>query len=277
MGFDAAPSSLLGSTPMAPGSLGLDPMVLQQLRTRALHLVRSSRAPERCLQVMRARAAAFFHSCDLDVVGKEQSVEGARFVVRLDSAPPASMVVSDKEVSTEPVEQFSFEDKVTDENCSTFMSLRKTVPHLTVESKAAMITGCTGGEFQDINMCQDNTLMFMDIHSERNGRQAGEFGCQGWYPMFIFFFDLGEVTSTSMFSSMPLDMRYDKFGEDMDDWQGEMFKVDVRRDGKAWAIDITAAGKEAYDGRENSKETIQRHKEDGEDLNSANLRSAGSL
>ena len=96
-------------------------------------------------------------------------------------------------------------------------------------------------------------------------------------PMFIFIFDPGEVTSTSMFSSMPMDMRYDNFGEDMGDWLGEVFKADVQRDGKARSIDITAAGKGAYEGKEFSKETVARHKEDGEDLNLVNSRLAKRL
>jgi hypothetical protein len=207
---------------MEPGSLGLDSRVLHQLKTRALLLVRSSRDPGRCLQVMRARAAAFFDSGNLGVVASKESVEeGRSFVVRLDSAPPVSLAVFDKKdkvSTTEPVEQPPIDDVVTDGNCSGFTSLLKIVPQLRVESKASMGTGCTGGDVQHLSTCQDVTLLLMDIRSERKGRQAEEFRWPVMYPIFIFIFDPGELISISTLSSMPLDMRNEKFGKALNDW-----------------------------------------------------------
>lgn len=169
-----------------------------------LDLVRSSHHPERCLQAMRARAAAFFDSGYMGVVDKGESrEEGHGFVIRLQSGPPPSMAVSEKESTTKPVEEPPVEDEVTDEMCSGIGSSLKIVPHLSMQSKASMIIGCTGGDVHDLGTGQDNTLTLMDIRSEQNERQAEEFSWQLLYPILIFIFDPGELTCPSMLPSMP--------------------------------------------------------------------------
>lgn len=218
---------------MAPACIGLDSRILQDLKTRALHLVRSSRNPKRCLQVMRARAVAFFDSGDLGVVGKEESVEKERDLVdRLESAPPLSMAISERESIAELVVEPPVEDVVADENCSGFGSVVKIVSHLNVESKSFTITGCTGGDGQGLSTCQDNISLLMDIRCEQNSRQSEEFWWQVKYPIIIFTFDPGVVPYPSTPPLMPLGMRNEKFGKALGVYLRHVFKVDVEQDSK---------------------------------------------
>lgn len=103
----------------------------------------------------------------------------------------------------QPVEEPPVEHEVIAENCSGIVSSLKIVPHLSVQSKASMIVGCTGGDVHDLATGQDNTLLLMDIRSEQNERQAEEFRWQLLYPFLIFTFDPGELTYPSTLPSMP--------------------------------------------------------------------------
>lgn len=99
---------------MAIGSLGLDSKVLQDLRARALHIVRRSHDPERCLQVMRAKATDLFDFIDLGHAAKDESVlEGPGCAVRQELVHPPAVVVVDKQSAEEPLA----EDEVTNEDC----------------------------------------------------------------------------------------------------------------------------------------------------------------
>ena len=126
-----------------------------------MQIVRKSRDPARCLQVMRSRVAAFVES---DVLGaasiEEDGVEGRGAVFGPESLIAPSVDSYDGDPATVPAEEPSVEKKWIEENCSGSKKLEHRLDVSLIKSadssmitEASMLVGFAVSDILYLNTC----------------------------------------------------------------------------------------------------------------------------